>query len=363
LTIDNTTVKQKNNIYYYIAGLILVASVFIFFLFYMTVAGRERKLNLAVIGKINKLKTVQGNIAKNIDEVKDIKVTALRYEHSLNENSEYFASGIAGASKKYKIKLNYVKFIRINKSKDINRYSFEIAGHGKPANIYLFIKMLEFNYNIILEKFTITKSRRNTDYASFKSDLFVYAIKKTIVLRSIEKLKGNPVPPPERAGMINPFVYVAPVEKPVKKIGKHIVIYKKSVTKSAYKKISIILHESKPEESDAYNKKGVLLFLRGDFNGAMAFFKHAIALNPHNYKALSNAALDNYERKDYNDSIFYAKKALRQKELWQINFILGLAYLRNKNFSASLYYFKKSSRLNPLNDKIKYYLNIARNKR
>lgn len=356
--------KQKNNLYYYIAGLVLIASVSVFFLLYMAVAGKERKLNSAVSAKVNKLKSVQGNIAKDIGELKDIKITALRYGHSPNKNFGYFVSGIVGASKKYKIKLNYVKLIHIKKSGDINRYSFKIAGHGKPANIYLFIKMLEFNHNIILEKFIITKSRRNTDYASFKSDLSVYAIKKAAVLKSIVKLKSNLTPPPESAGMINPFVYVAPVEKsvkkPIKKIEKHIVIYKKNVTKSAYKKIS---HESKSEESDSYNKKGVLLFLRGNFIGAMVLFKHAIALNPHNYKALSNAALDNYEIKDYNDSIFYAKKALRQKELWQIDFILGLAYLRNKNFSASLYYFKKSSRLNPLNDKIKYYLDIARNKR
>jgi hypothetical protein len=91
-------------------------------------------------------------------------------------------------------------------------------------------------------------------------------------------------------------------------------------------------------------------------------FKKAVMLNPDNYMALSNAALDSYEAKNYKESIFYAKKALSKRRMWQINFILGLAYLRSKNFPSE-YNFKEALKLNPSNRRIKYYLNISKNRR
>ena len=92
-------------------------------------------------------------------------------------------------------------------------------------------------------------------------------------------------------------------------------------------------------------------------------FKKAAMLNPDNYMALSNAALDSYETKNYKESIFYAKKALSKRRMWQINFILGLSYLRSKNFSEAEYNFKEALKLNPLSGRIKYYLNISKNRR
>ena len=106
-----------------------------------------------------------------------------------------------------------------------------------------------------------------------------------------------------------------------------------------------------------------MFFEKNNLAKALEMFKKAALLNPDNYMALSNAALDSYEAKNYNKSVFYAKKALSKRRMWQINFILGLAYLRSKKFSEAEYNFKEALKLNPSNRRIKYYLNISKNRR
>ncbi|MHB1660538.1 MAG: tetratricopeptide repeat protein [bacterium] len=358
---------NRKNIYY-IAVLVFIASIFAFFLFYKTITGKEKRIDSEISGRINKLKSVQKNIAENINGIKKIEIPVLRYGYSFNENDNYFISEIVGASKKYSVKLNYVKLINSKKDKNAARYLFKVSGYGKPANIYLFVKTLEYNYKIELKKFFISKKSTKGARASFSSILSVYVIKKSAVLPHYIAKSKNSLNPPDNLGIINPFNNASGTKKAFRKVRikpqKKVFAIRKeqktAVAVNVYKKLS---NKYKIKGSDFYNKKGVLFFKRNDLGKALAMFKKSIMLNPNNYQALSNAALDNYETGNYNESIFYAKKALNQKKLWQINFILGLDYLHNKNFSKAEYYFEQSSKLNPLNDKIKYYLNIAKNRR
>lgn len=356
---------NKKKIYYYILILVFIASIFSFFLFYKVITNNEKRIDSEIISRINKLKSVQKNIAENINGIKKIEFPILRYRYSFNENYSYFISEIVRASKKYGIKLMDVKLLNAKKNKNTAHYLFKVLGYGKSANIYLFIKTIEYNYKIQLRKFFISKNSNKGKSVYFSSILSVYAMKKSAILPYISKLKKS-INQPNNFGTINPFsipitkkVVKKVVIKPPKKVIAIRKEQKKIVAVNVYRKLS---NNHKIKDSDFYNKKGVLFFKRNNLKKALAMFKKSIVLNPHNYRALSNAALDNYESGNYNESIFYAKKALNRKKLWQINFILGLNYLRNKNFPEAEYYFEQSLKLNPLNYKIKYYLNIAKNR-
>lgn len=357
---------NNKKIFNSILAIILVTSIFVFYLFFQNAVEKEKKMNSKIDKKVNRLKIIQKDIAENIGKIKEIGIPSLRYGYSFNENDQYFISKVLNDSKKYYVKLSYIKLNYIKKHKNRELYSFKISGHGKPKNIYLFIKTLEYNDKIQLNKFLI-KNKTSKDYVSFYSDLSVYAIKKTYVLTDILKYKRNLTPPPQTFGTINPFfapavskIYAKKIESakkyPPEIKSKKLKIEKEKISNKVYEKLT---YKSKLKKSDYYNKKGVAFFVREDYGRAFEMFKKAIALNPSNYQALSNAALDNYEKKDYNIALLYGKEALRQKNVWQINFILGLIYLRSSDFLKAKHYFTRSLELNPSNYKIKYYLNIA----
>ena len=346
---------DKKNIYY-IAILVFIASALGVFLIYRTLTAKEKKIGSAISVRLNNLETVQKHIAENIKSIKNIELPVLRYGYSFNENDGYFISEIISASKKYGVKLGRVKLIHINKNKNTAVYSFKVSGSGKPSDIYSLVKTLEYNYKIELKKFYISKNFNKENDVSFSSLLAAYVISKPEMLPGIVKLKAN-LSPPYNFGTINPFVNVPKTKEAVEKIERKPA---KKITENVYRKLS---NESNIKESDFYNKKGVSFFEKNNLNKALAMFKKAVMLNPDNYMALSNAALDSYEAKNYNESIFYARKALNQKKLWQVNFILGLAYLRIENFSEAEHNFKEALKLNPSSGRIKYYLNISKNRR
>ncbi|MHB1546448.1 MAG: tetratricopeptide repeat protein [bacterium] len=349
---------DKKNIYYYIAILVFIASAVGAFFIYETLYAKEKKISSAISVRLNSLENIQKRIAENVKSIKNIELPVLRYGYSFNENDDYFISEIMSASKKYNVKLGYIKLIRTNKNKNTAVYLFKASGLGKPADIYLFIKALEYNYKIELKKFYISKNFNKENDVSFSSVLAAYVISKPEILHGIVKLKANLLPP-DNFGKINPFVNSSnvSVKAPAEKIKRKPV---KKIAENIYKKLS---NESNIKESDFYNKKGVSFFLKNDLGKALVMFKKAVMLNPGNYMALSNAALDSYKNKNYNESIFYAKKALKIKKLWQINFILGLAYLHSENPSEAKYNFKEALKLDPSNERIKYYLNISNNRR
>ncbi len=344
---------MNKKIIYYIVILVFIASALGVFLVYKTLNTKEKRIDSAISVRLNKLENIQKHIAESIKGIKKIGLPVLRYGYSFNENDSYFISEIVRASKKYGIKLGYVKLIHANKNKNAVVYLFKASGFGKPADIYSFIKTLEYNYKIELKKFYISKNFNKDGHVSFSSLLAVYVINKPEILSGIVKLKANLLPP-DNFGMINPFVNVPKAKKILTRRKKI------KVAENVYKKLS---KESNIKKSDFYNKKGVSFFEKNNFNKALVMFKKAVMLNPNNYMALSNEALVGYETKNYNESIFYAKKALNQKKLWQTNFILGLAYLRSENFSKAEYNFKEALKLNPSNGQIKYYLNISKNGR
>ncbi len=326
------------------------------FLVYRTLTAKEKKIGSVISVRLNNIETIQKDIDENIKSIKNIELPVLRYGYSFNENDGYFISEIISASKKYGVKLDHVKLIHINKNKNTAVYSFKVSGSGKPSDIYSLIKTLEYNYKIELKKFYISKNFNKENDVSFSSLLAAYVISKPEMLPGIVKLKAN-LSPPYNFGTINPFVNVPKTKEAVEKIERKPA---KKITENVYRKLS---NESNIKESDFYNKKGVSFFEKNNLSKALAMFKKAVMLNPDNYMALSNAALDSYEAKNYNESIFYARKALNQKKLWQVNFILGLAYLRIENFSEAEHNFKEALKLNPSSGRIKYYLNISKNRR
>ena len=348
---------NKKNIYY-IAILVFLASALGVFLIYGTLTAKEKRIDSEINIRLANLKSIQEHIAENIKGIKNIELPVLRYGYSYNENDGYFISEIVNASKKYGIKLRYAKLIHINKNKNTAVYLFKVSGWGKPADIYSLIKTLEYNYKIELKKFYISKNFNEAKDVSFSSLLAAYVINKHEILPGILKIKAN-ILRPYSFGSINPFVNSPEKKETVEKIEMK-PAKKIKIAENVYKKLS---NESNVKKSDFYNKKGVMFFEKNNLAKALEMFKKAALLNPDNYMALSNAALDSYEAKNYNKSVFYAKKALSKRRMWQINFILGLAYLRSKKFSEAEYNFKEALKLNPSNRRIKYYLNISKNRR
>ncbi len=364
--------KLKNkNFIYFILGALLVVSVSVFFLFSKSIAKKERETGNIINNNAAHLKIVQENIVKNIGKIKKIDVSALRYGYFHNRSASYFISNILRDSKIYHVKLNYIKLKYSEKRKNSGSYSFKISGYGKSRNVYMFVRALEYKDKIQLDKFLV-KSASKGGYVLFYSDLIVHIIRKSYILTHVLKHGRNLNPPPSTLGIINPFqipimvkqhteltkpaIKEYPLKTSHKKIKSTSDVIKNSIPKKIHKSIT---QESRSEKSDFYNKKGVAFFVQKKYAMALGMFKRAIAQNPSNYRALSNAALDNYEKKDYNGALFYAKRALVIKNAWQINFILGLIYLRDDDFMRARHYFGRSIMLNPSNRKIKYYLDMA----
>ncbi len=347
---------HKKNIYYYIAILVFTVSILGIFLAYQTFTAKEKKIGSMINIRLNNLENIQKRISDNIKSIKNIELPVLRYGYSFNENDDYFMSEIVRASKKYNVKSRNIKLIRTNKKKNTAEFIFKVKGLGKPEDIYSFIKTLEYNHKIELKKFYISKNFNSKNEVYFSSILAAYVINKHEILPDIVKVKAKLLPP-DNFGKIDPFKYSVEAKKPVKKI---ISKPSKKIAENVYKKLS---EESRIKQSDFYNKEGVRFFDKNNLSKAYVMFKKAVMLNPDNYMALSNAALDSYKTENYNDSILYAKKALKLKKLWQINFILGLAYLHIENFSKANFNFNEALKLNPSDEQIKYYLNISKKRR
>lgn len=367
--------KNKNFIYFILAA-VLIISVSVLYLFSQSVVKKERQNAVVINNEVNSLKIIQKNIDENIGKIKKIDIPVLRYGYFYNKNSGYFISEILNDSRTYHVKLNYLRLKHSEKHKNMESYSFRISGYGNLSNVYLFIRTLEYKDKIQLSNFLI-KSGTKSNNVLFYSDLSVHTIKKSYILTHILKYKHNLNPSPRALGIINPFrmpimvkqpvklaEHVKPVKpaQPVKSVKQYPLKTSRNKLKSKFKikkTNESIVQESRLKKSDAYNKKGVSFFVQKKYEMALDMFKRAIEQNPSNYRALSNAALDNYEKKDYNNALFYAKRALELRNAWQINFILGLIYLRDNDFVRARHYFSKSIRLNPSNYKIKYYLGIA----
>ena len=359
---------MNKKIAYYFAVTFFIISVFAVFFIYKSITAKENKISFSINKRIAVLKSIQIKIDESIKGIQKTDIPILRYGYSFNKNEKYFISEIISAGRKYRIKLDAVKFIRLNKKNNAADFYFRVAGLGHPDNIYSFVKDLEYNYKINFKKFYIGKNINKNNSVNFSSILATYVISKQETLKSILKSKRE-IEMPKDFGTINPFLYI--VKKKKKTVAKPKVMsanYKKikkksSISERIYKKLAkktTFVKESSIQESNFYNKKGVLSFSQNDFNTALIMFKKAVGFNPDNYRALSNAALDEYEIKNYKESIHYAKKALQYKKLWQINFILGLSYMRLKMFSNAEYSFRKALELNPSDIKIKYYLNISK---
>jgi tetratricopeptide (TPR) repeat protein len=365
--------KKNRNIKYIIAALVFIVSVAGFIIAYKTLTAKEKKIGHTIRTRLGKLEDVQNHIEENIKSFKKIELPVLRYGYSLNENGSYFISEIIKASKKYGIKIDYVKLISVKKNKNTAVYLFKMKGSGETGDIYAFTKILEYNYKIDLKKFYIGKKLNYGDNVSFSSTAAAYTINKQEILTAAGK-QNSVLLPPENFGTINPFVNnpirkktaAKPKQEPKlkskpKSETEALIRPKKyKVSENIYKKLST---KTGVKESDSYNKRGAMLFKENNFNEAMDMFKKAIFLNPDNYRALSNAALESYETKNYKKAIFYAKRALTLKKMWQINFILGLAYFHVENYSEAEYNFKKAEELNSSDRQIRYYLNISKNRR
>ncbi len=353
---------------YYFVVTFFIISIFVVFFIYKSITAKENKISLSINKRIAVLKSIQIKINESIKGIRKTDFPILRYGYSFNKNEKYFISEIINVGRKYRIKLDTVKFIRVNKKNDAADFYFRVDGSGHPYDIYYFVKDLEYNYKINFKKFYIGKNINKNNSVNFSSTLAAYVINKQETLQNILKSKSE-IKMPKDFGAVNPFIYIInkkkkTASKPKAMSVNYEKIKKKSnISERVYKKLAkktAFIKKSSIQESNFYNKKGILSFSQDDFNTALIMFKKALKFNPDNYRALSNAALDEYEIKNYSASVYYAKKALEYKKLWQINFILGLSYMRLKMFSNAEYNFRKALELNPSNEKIKYYLNISK---
>ena len=359
---------MNKKITYYSAVLFFIISAIAFLLIYKDITAKESRISLSISKRITMLKNIQIKIDESIKGIKQTEFPILRYGYSFNKNEKFFVSEIVSAGEKYGIKLKSVKLMKVNKKNKTADFYFKASGYGYPVDIYLFVKYLEYNYKINFKRFYISKNISKNSYVNFSSVLTAYVIDKHEVLKSIIKSRRK-ISAPEDFGSVDPFLYI--IGKKKKNTGlfkaepaNHKKIKKKSgISEIIYKKLaknSIGIKEYDIKKSDYYNRKGISLFSQNDLKTALVMFKKAVSFNPDNYRALSNAALDGYESKNYMASLRFANRALRLKKLWQINFILGLAYMKLKMFSKAEYNFKRALALNPSDGKIKYYLNISK---
>ncbi len=359
---------MNKKIAYYFAVTFFIISAFAVFFIYKSITAKENKINFLINKRIAELKSIQIKIDESIKGIRKTDFPILRYGYSFNKNEKYFISEIISAGKKYRIKLDAVKFIKLNKKNTAADFYFKVSGFGNPRDIYSFVKDLEYNYKINFKKFYIGKNINKNNSVNFSSILAAYVISRQDALKSILKSKRY-IKKPKDFGTINPFLYIVKKNKKTAAKPKTVSLNyekikkKSNISERVYRKLAkktAFIKKSGIQESNFYNKKGVLSFSQNDFSTALIMFKKALSYNPDNYRALSNAALDEYEIKNYRASVYYAKKALEHKKLWQINFILGLSYMRLKMFSNAEYSFRKALELNPSDEKIKYYLNISK---
>lgn len=366
--------NHKKNIGYIIAVLIFAVSVAAFFVIYENISAKEGRINGEISSNLSRISGVQNAISKNIESLNKLEIPLLRYGYSFNENDEFFISDFSGAARRFGIRPKEVKLVSSNKKKYSVSYLFKVAGYGERKNIYLFINYIEEKDKAILKKFKLyMPDGKNLPY-SFYSEISVNAIKKSEVIPPISKLV--PAGPAESGsfGPVNPFAAIPAEKAPVRKsAGVKVTrnqrkepVFGKAGTSGIPRSHSgapghYTAKEINPAQSEVYNKEGVTFFNKKMYGKAYEMFDNAARLNPSNYMALSNAALACYKLKNYGKSIYFGKNALKMKNIWQINFILGVDYLKSGRNSEASAYFKRALKLHPGDKTIAEYLKIADN--
>ena len=89
--------------------------------------------------------------------------------------------------------------------------------------------------------------------------------------------------------------------------------------------------EIKPDNEFAYENKGLTLARKGDFKEAIKCGKAALDINPTNFVVLTNLSKWYKDIEEFKDSITYADKVIRNKNMTSKNELLG-SYV-NKSIS------------------------------
>ncbi|MHB8326884.1 MAG: tetratricopeptide repeat protein [bacterium] len=369
--------KFKKNIHLIFIFIILFSLIF-FYLSYNFSVKKERQIGNIINDKELLLKNIKLNIKNKETEIGKLNIKPLMFNYFSKENNYFFTSKISKTAINCNLHLDYINYKGLKKYLYGKIYLFNMAGSGNFLNIYNFIKTLEYKYKIVINNFILKKDKKNY-FLTFYSKLRIYEIKKNYLTVPVTFSFLNKLNPPSiYQKNVNPFSFnilkkktelTKKIEikhkiiKPFKKVPSKIYIRKKILKKENNKTLFYALKLSKEHKininkSDKYNKEGIILFKNNRYNAALNKFKKSILLNPKNYIALSNTALDYYIKKNYNKAKFYIKKAIKLKNnKWQFYFILGLIYIKHNKLLLSKNNFKKAYLLDPQNKKLLYYIN------
>ena len=107
---------------------------------------------------------------------------------------------------------------------------------------------------------------------------------------------------------------------------------------------------SKANLSGAYYGRGINLFLKGDYNLAIADFTKGVELNPRNADNYFGRGITWHEKGDYDRAIADFKKGIELNPKNADNYIgSGLAWHSKGNYDLAIAYFTKGIDLNPRN--------------
>ncbi len=363
--------KFKKNIHLIFIFIILVSLIF-FYLSYNFSVKRERRIENRINDKELLFKNIKLNIKTKESELRKLNIKLLMFHYFSKKNNYFFTSKISKTAINCNLHLDYINYKGLKQYPYGKIYLFDMAGRGNFLNIYNFIKTLEYRYKIVMNNFILKKDKKNY-FLSFYSKLKIYEIKKSYLTVTdtpsfIDKLN----PPSIYQKNVNPFNFNFNILKKKTELTKKIEIKPKHRIAKSFKKIlkkennAELTYAAKLSEehridvgkSYKYNKEGIILFKNNRYNAALNKFKKSILLNPKNYIALSNTALDYYIKKNYNKAKFYIKKAIKLKNnKWQFYFILGLICVKHNKLLLSKNNFKKAYLLDPQNKKLIYYIN------
>ncbi|MGV0023467.1 tetratricopeptide repeat protein [Phormidesmis priestleyi] len=120
-----------------------------------------------------------------------------------------------------------------------------------------------------------------------------------------------------------------------------------------------------PNDSGAYNNRGLVSLNRGDFDKALADFNKAIKLDPDNSRIFINLGAAYLNKKDYTQAIINFDEAIRLDAKTAIAYNdRGTAYLNKKEYEQASSDFNKAIQLDPDNDKFYFnrgFLFLSRN--
>lgn len=364
--------KFKKNIHLIFIFTILLSLIF-FYLSYNFFFKKEKQIGNRINNKQLLLKNIKLNINSKETEIGKLNIKPLIFNYFSKKNNYFFISKISKTAINYNLHLYYINYKGLKQYPYGKIYLFNIAGRGNFLNIYNFVKTLEYKYKIVINNFIFTKDKKNY-FLSFYSKLRIYEIKKNYLTVPVDfSFLSKLNPPFIYKKNINPFNFkvlkkkmelTKKIEnkqkyKPKQRIAKPFkkILKKENNTELAYAVKLSEEHKIDISKSDKYNKEGIMLFKNNRYNTALNKFKKSISLNPKNYIALSNAALDYYIKKNYNKAKFYIKKAIKLKNnKWQFYFILGLIHIKHNKLLLSNNNFKKAYLLDPKNKKLLYYI-------